>query len=350
MKIGLYDPYLDTLGGGERYIFTIASCLQDSHHVMLFWDDKSILDQAKKRFNIRMDNVQLAGNIFSRKVSLLEKLRVSSSFDVIFYISDGSVPSLLSKKVIPIVQFPLKVMSMNSFMTQLKLQNTTTIICYSKFIQEFLKKQFIKPVTVLYPAVDPNPLSLPRENIVLSVGRFTQGNNTKKQDFLIDFFNTHKLHFRGWKLVLIGSVLPEDRDYLKTLRKRVEKNKGIEILENLSYASLVRYYARAKIYLHATGFGEDLTVHPERAEHFGISVVEAMSAGCVPIVFGAGGPAEIVGDSVNGFHFHDTNELFHKIKSLMNDAWLWQKFSDASKKRAGDFSYDSFCKKLQTLL
>lgn len=350
MKIGLFDPYLDTLGGGERYIFTIASCLQDSHNVMLFWNDKSIIGEAKKKFNIPLDNVQLAGNIFAPKVSLLDKLRISSGFDVIFYVSDGSVPSLLSKKVIPIVQFPVKGLSTHSVITQLKLQNTSTILCYSEFIKSFLEKQFVKPITVLYPAVEKNPLSLPRENIILSVGRFTKGNNAKKQEFLIDFFLDSKIHFRGWKLVLIGSALPEDNDFVLSLKKKAEKSKSIEIVENVSYPSLLRFYARAKLYYHAAGFGERVKDNPDRAEHFGISVVEAMSAGCVPIVYGEGGPAEIVTDGENGFHFFTNNDLFQKSKLLMNDSWKWQKLSDAAKERANDFSKDAFSKKLQTVL
>lgn len=350
MKIGLFDPYVDTLGGGERYIFTIASSLQNDHQVMLFWNDKSVLSEARKRLNINLDNVQLAGNIFAPSVGFLEKLRVSSGFDVIFYISDGSVPSLLAKKVIPIVQFPVQGVSMSTIFTQLKLYNTSTILCYSKFIQGFLKKQFKKEVTVLYPAVDKNPFSMPRENILLSVGRFTKGNNTKKQEFLIDFFKSHKAHFRGWKLVLVGSVLPEDEDYVTDLKKRASDNKNIEISENLPYISLLRYYAKAKMYLHAAGMGEDPTIHPEKVEHFGISVVEAMSGGSVPVVYAAGGPAEIVQDGINGFYFTSAAELFQKIKVLRDDAWLWQKLSDGARVRADDFSSEKFTSQLKSLV
>lgn len=350
MKIGLYDPYVDTLGGGERYIFTIASVLQHDHQVMLFWNDKEILQKAKKFLNIDLSNVQLAGDIFSSRVNLLEKLRLSAGFDIIFYISDGSVPSLLSKKVIPIVQFPVSGIPTKSLLTRLKIQNTTTILCYSEFIKQFLTKQFVKQVNVLYPAVERNPLSMPRENILLSVGRFTRGKNTKKQEFLIEFFKSHKVHFRGWKLVLIGSVLPEDEEYVDALQKSAEGNKNIEILKNLPYISLLRFYAKAKIYLHAAGLGEDPMVHPERVEHFGISVVEAMSGGAVPIVYAAGGPKEIVEDGKNGFHFTTAAELFQHIKSLRDDAWLWQKLSDAARVRSDDFSHEKFVSKLKTFL
>lgn len=35
---------------------------------------------------------------------------------------------------------------------------------------------------------------------------------------------------------------------------------------------------------------------PEKMEHFGISVVEAINAGAIPIVFDSAGPAEILKD------------------------------------------------------
>jgi glycosyltransferase involved in cell wall biosynthesis len=35
-------------------------------------------------------------------------------------------------------------------------------------------------------------------------------------------------------------------------------------------------------------------LHSARGEHFGISVVEGMSACCIPVVHDSGGPAEIV--------------------------------------------------------
>ncbi|MDO9182993.1 MAG: hypothetical protein Q7U04_11325, partial [Bacteriovorax sp.] len=48
---------------------------------------------------------------------------------------------------------------------------------------------------------------LKKENIILSVGRFTKAINTKKQEFLIDIFKRIcDLEFFEWRLVLIGSV------------------------------------------------------------------------------------------------------------------------------------------------
>ena len=55
------------------------------------------------------------------------------------------------------------------------------------------------------------------------------------------------------------------------------------ITANLDRAHLGLLYRDAKIFWHAAGMKSDETIYPELAEHFGISTVEAMSAGCVPV-------------------------------------------------------------------
>ena len=43
-----------------------------------------------------------------------------------------------------------------------------------------------------------------------------------------------------------------------------------------------------------------------------------MSAGCVPIVFAAGGPLDIVADRRTGFHFRDTAELCERTLDVLD--------------------------------
>jgi glycosyltransferase involved in cell wall biosynthesis len=62
--------------------------------------------------------------------------------------------------------------------------------------------------------------------------------------------------------------------------------------------------AKSKIYLHLM-----------KGEHFGITVVEAMSAGCVPIVHDSGGPKEIVQDV--GFLWYSVGSIFPLLKAAI---------------------------------
>ncbi|MBV9407785.1 MAG: glycosyltransferase, partial [Candidatus Eremiobacteraeota bacterium] len=83
-------------------------------------------------------------------------------------------------------------------------------------------------------------------------------------------------------------------------------------------ADVVRdLYATSTCYWHATGFGQNETLYPERMEHFGIAVVEAMSAGAIPLVYAAGGPADIVDDGENGAHWHNADELVQKTLEII---------------------------------
>lgn len=63
---------------------------------------------------------------------------------------------------------------------------------------------------------------------------------------------------------------------------------------NASPNQIAALYWDAAIYCYGTGLGAALATEPYAAEHFRVAVVEAMSAGCVPLALNAGGPREIV--------------------------------------------------------
>src|SRR3972149_574156 len=76
MKIGFFSPYLDTFGGGERYILTLASHLSKNHSVDIFWDNSTIKApltrflkiDAKTKLNLTRYKVLLACAYFTRNL------------------------------------------------------------------------------------------------------------------------------------------------------------------------------------------------------------------------------------------------------------------------------------------
>lgn len=351
MRIGIYDPYLNTLGGGERYVLTIASCLSKNHQVFLFWDDKTILKKASDRFGLKFEEIKIEKNIFSKDKNFISRILKTKQFDLIIYLSDGSIPFLLSKKNILLFQFPVNWVNGKSFLTKFKFRRINNVLCYSAFVKTFLDKTFSTNSIVLPPAInDTETGKTKKENIILTVGRFTKAVNTKKQEVLIDVFK--KMCDEGllnWRFIVIGSVLPEDKSFVEDLRVRAN-NYPIDILDNVSFEKLNEHYKRAKIYWHAAGFGEDLKIHPERAEHFGISTVEAMNKGMVPVVINAGGQQEIIDDNENGFLWLTIEELTKKSLSLIKDEKLWAKISFNAIKKSKFYSIERFCERLNEII
>jgi glycosyltransferase involved in cell wall biosynthesis len=350
MKIGIYNPYLDTLGGHERYCIDLASGLTSEHQVDIFWDDKSVLDAAQARFRISTAGMRVVKNIW-KNGSFLTKMRVSRQYDAIFFVSDGSIPWMFSKKRFLLFEFPLPWVSGKNLSTQLKLKRATRIICNSPFVKQHIDVTFGVNSSVLLPGIDVDSFqSGKKEQLILSVGRFTTGMNTKKQDVLIEAFKS--LCDQGlvdWKLVLTGGMLEGDLKFVEKLKSKA-KGYPIEIIPNISFKNLQSLYGRARIYWHAAGFGEDLTRYPERAEHFGISTIEAMSAAVVPVVFAGGGQKDIVERGVNGFLWTSLDELIEQTRTIIADKTIWSLVSKAARKHAQNFSRERFHREIKELL
>jgi glycosyltransferase involved in cell wall biosynthesis len=179
-----------------------------------------------------------------------------------------------------------------SMMTHSLAMRATTrsnlILTNSKFSREAIREAFVDVHPyVLYPPVDTERFSLAysqpinaREVKVLVISRFSP-------EKLIE--NAIKIaHILGGKIKfqIIGSLAPANRPYFKRLQQMIETyglSQTVTLTPNASNKELVDSMSKSMIYLH-TMIGE----------HFGVSIVEAMSAGLLPVVPAYGGCSEIV--------------------------------------------------------
>lgn len=349
MKIGIFDPYLPALSGGEKYVLTAAACLAKSHEVFIFWDEEAeIKNRAKNKLSIDLSDVFFTENIFKKNYPRLKRLIRSKDFDYIFFLSDGSVPFVLSKLILHF-QFPLEWIK-NNPKIEFKIKRASIIVCNSNFTKSFIDKKLKVKSEVIYPPCEIKNVENEKENIILHVGRFgkdIEGRNFKKQDLMINAFK--RAEIKDWSFVLVIGVMPEDRKKANEL-KTLAEGFPIEIVENPSNERLWDLYSKAKIYWHASGFGEDLEKHPEYAEHFGISTVEAMGAGAVPVVINAGGQKEIVDNGKNGFLWNTLEELLEKTKELTSDHNLWLRLSKEAINKSKIYSKETFCKNINSLI
>lgn len=353
MRIGIFDPYLDDLGGGEKYMATIAQCLSQKNEVDIFWDNKKDVEKIIERFSLDLSKVNLKDNIFSSKTPFLKKLKQTLGYDAIIFLSNGSIPLVFSKKLFIHFQQPLPIANKN-FKTRIKIARVNSFFCNSEFTKAFIDKNLGVNSRVLYPPVDIKPKKVKKENIILHVGRFRLNNEKtgdyKKQDVMVNSFKEmFDSGLRNWKFVLAVSVRGKD---LGEFEKLIQSAKGfpVEFLINKNNNDLWELYSKAKIYWHASGFGENLVKHPEFAEHFGISTVEAMGAGAVPVVINAGGQKEIVENAQNGYLWDTLDELKAKTKSLIENEKMWQKLSKEALKTAEKFNAEKFCDGINDLI
>ena len=225
-----------------------------------------------------------------------------------------------------------------------------SIVAISAFTAEWIARLWGRSSLVVEPPVTMRTPG-PKEPIIVSVGRFFSEDrgHSKKQLEMVRAFRRLGPVADGWTLHLVGGCAPADADYLAKVRAEAD---GLDVVFHVdaSGAELDELYSRASIYWHATGLDDDLSVRPERAEHFGITTVEAMSAGAVPIVHDAGGQPEIVRDGVDGYVFADADTLIERTRSLLADDARRDLLAASAIERARRYSTERFADRFCVLV
>jgi glycosyltransferase involved in cell wall biosynthesis len=315
MKAIVYSPYWNTLGGGEYYAASVAVLLsQEGYDVEVLSPDPDLLKKLTERFNLHFGTVSVNIKAYADFTgSLFSKWKLTKQYDCAFFVSDGSIPWLFTKKNIIHFQVPFKNVGGKSFMNRMKMSRIHSIICNSNFTKSVIDQEFGCSSSVVYPAVNAIGSTIKKEKIILSVGRFDGNPKGKRQDVLIEAFT--KAHLPDWKLVLIGGVVDANSLFLTNLKKKAE-GQAVSIIENASGTTIREMYQKASLYWHAHGYGTDMVHNPWDSEHFGIAIVEAMSAGAIPLAFNAGGVAEIIDESC-GYVYTSIDELLLKTKDAI---------------------------------
>jgi glycosyltransferase involved in cell wall biosynthesis len=131
-------------------------------------------------------------------------------------------------------------------------------------------------VHVIYPPVEiADAASCPdRERVVLSLAGFHEDKRQLEQIELA-------VAIPESEFVLMGST--RSRGYFKRCAKVARGLPNVTLLPNASPSAIECQFRRARVFLHS-----------KRFEHFGMSTVEAIGHGCVPIVHDSGGQREVV--------------------------------------------------------
>jgi len=364
MKIGIYNRYWNTFGGGEKYIGSIAQFLKDYGDIDLIGNEPFSVPLLETRLSLKLAHCRTI-ILDSEQDDDVEK--VSREYDLWINISFKTQALSNAKHSILIVMFPYLGSKFLKLAWRLFPKNQPEwvqnifwekygfwrsydqILAISPYTQFWIEQWWGEKSQILLPPVDLLEYtdSQPKKKIILSVGRFFFGGHSKKQDVLVRNFK--KLidcgEYSGWEYHLCGGTHPEPKNqaYLNDI---IESAKGypIHIHPDINRDELIGFYRDASIFWHASGYGEDEIRKPEQQEHFGITTVEAMSAGCIPVVLARGGQKGIINHGNNGFLWDTINELNLFTTQIMNNPLQAKEIRAQAVQDAKSYSYDVFTK------
>jgi glycosyltransferase involved in cell wall biosynthesis len=347
-KVLLYSPYLHILGGGERHILSILQVFDRAgYQVDIVWDDIEILDKIEKRLHLTFKNAQIISNFFLT-ATIAGKLKRTHQYDYFFYVTDGSYFLSKAKHNYIFAMYPQAELYDMKFINRLKLFNFS-IISNGSFTAEYIDRWFGKKPAVIHPYIDDDFLrksSLPKKNIILSVGRFYDHLHSKRQDILIEAFTKlQKKHkeFSDYTLVLAGGADEADRQSLKSLMTLAKKDKNIKFIVNPSFDALLELYRDAHIYWHAAGYGVDEKKEPYKVEHLGITPLEALASGCIVFAHNSGGPKRLLSEGQTGFLYNSIDELIDKTAEYLRDKDTYYNMQRNGREFITErFSYNAF--------
>lgn len=308
MRIGFFSPTINRIGGGEWVTLNMIYALKAKKHKIVVHSAEKIEPVHIQRFfghDLRLDEVNYWPSIFDPYnlesiypnclKSFLFSLKCDLLIDTfsnallpwtdVIYFQGPSNAIWLPKGLKGLLFLPYKTLLTHTN-KRAKLEEKILMTC-SKWSARIIEETTGLHPKVLYPPVsdffkvkDVN--NQPKANVAVTVARIS---GDKRLDTIPQIA---KLISKDVSFVIIGSCkLPQEIKALNLLQESIRKlgvGKKVRVLLNISRERHRDILQSSKIYLHPS----------LPYETFGISVVEAMSAGCIPVVPDIAGLKETV--------------------------------------------------------
>jgi glycosyltransferase involved in cell wall biosynthesis len=226
------------------------------------------------------------------------------------------------------------------------LKTYDQVVSNSEYTRGWVQRYWGRDSELLFPPVHTTAIAPgEKKNQVLSVGRFFgrgRGHSKKQLEMVQAFVAAQKRgELQGWEYHLVGGCSDHEMAYLDEVRA-AGAGHAVFVHPNAPRPLVSELFATSKLFWHATGLNEDPNARPWVFEHFGITTVEAMAAGCVPVVIDMAGQKETVRPGVDGYLFSTLQELQDHSAALAGDEELRCKMSAAAVDRAATFSEHAF--------
>ncbi|KAI8915813.1 glycosyl transferase family 1 protein [Gorgonomyces haynaldii] len=400
-SVAFFHPKCDGNGGGERVLWTMIHALQQKYPqkrilIYCWYHCNTNLSNIEKHFGISLKSAniefirlwsykllepdlyprltligQSTGSLLTAMEAILRS-RPTIVFETVGYAFTYPLFRLCGAQVIAYVHYPtISTDMLHTVKNRTSQFNNDQVIAKSKILSQFklfyyqlfaviyglvgtcaslvyVNSSWTKghidslwrgKSHLLYPPCDTKTLSTfdlgNRLNVVVSVAQFRpEKNHILQLDAFALFLSKNKS--LDAKLMLIGSVRNEnDRAIVQKLEEHVIKlglQEHVEIVQNASYEQLQHYLSVSLV-----------GIHTMLNEHFGISIIEYMAAGLIPLAHDSGGPkADIVKEEL-GFLASDKETIAEHLKTIftMSDRERIE-MQDNARESAKRFSAESF--------
>lgn len=355
MRIVFVHPRMSVMGGGERVaIHSIKEALRQGHEVYLATESFDV-DSFEDFFGVQglFRNIRLLtyppfrpivrkAVLYQRLVYHQSRLRriVSRDRGFSLILNTAEVANQPSARLpsIEYCYFPEYFSHLDSnehsklwetyywpakVFYHARVSHIDRLLAVSDFTREFVRHKWGRESTTLYP---PCPIDLysnlqvSKRDLVVTIGRIAP---EKRLGLFLEIARRAP-HI---EFAIIGSVASERTSYYDGLRVAAPTNVSFVVAPLRKVSQLL---GSAKVYLHCA-----------LNEHFGITIVEAMAAGCVPVVHDSGGPKEIVAEDV-GYRWNSIDEAASQVSTAIQDDALRREMSKAAALRAEQFGPEPF--------
>lgn len=370
MKIALFTPNLSrNCGGAETYALAMANLLAKNHTVVFYtlksYDKKFQIKNIYQKydsgeFETRYVNYIITGHRYIKEFGYLELYKmideIDQEFDLFINCTFGKLIGPKHIKSIHIIHFPDEPYSkvfgriLGCKLDKKYLESYDCLLCNSNFTKSHLRRIWGVEGGVLTPPISMNQLPKAKlsnkQNIILAVDRLVP--DKKVKEMIQAFQRLKKEYSCSYKLVVVGNKDSRENNYYDEISKIVE-NDNIEIKSGVSFSELRNLYAKSKIFWHAKGF-EVPDDRPFDMEHFGMTTVEAMANGCVPIVINKAGQKEIIDNGVNGYKWDTLDQLIEKSIELIKDERKLVSMQESAIDKSKDYLLPNFERKLNNYI
>jgi alpha-1,2-mannosyltransferase len=361
LRIGIFHPPINVCGGAEWVAIKITNTLRRQGHTTIFLANKRInqtriksifgeevLADREFPFHFEPFTTTDLHNIYTDG---LRTLFLKAKCDIVI---DTQSNGILPGVNISYIHFPIfgRLNYSNKYKNKTLFfgaygvyerarakKNDCLLLANSKYTCAAVRKHTGAVPFLLYPPISNAFYTSPanqieRENVVVALSRIAPGKNLTLIPYIAKMTDSRiRFHIIGLR------ESEEELNKILELAKKFGVSKRIQITTDISREKLPSLLKRSKVYLHLA-----------QGEHFGISIAEAMAAGCIPVVHDSGGPREFVPDHLRYRDYDDVARIIEKSvfdwnrHESLNSVFVAQSFSEDKFSRTFLSIFDSYAR------